>query len=383
MTSATLVLEDGTVFRGRALGATGETCGELVFCTGMTGYQEVLTDPSYCGQLVTMTAPHIGNTGLNRDDVESAMPHLAGFIVRAPSPVVSNWRAELDLHDYLTGHGIVGMAGCPTRALVRHIRSQGAMRAILSSVGDDVERLLVQARAAPKMSGADLASRVSCSTPYAWNEPAAGEWYPRGSFAQYRREKMRVVAYDFGIKYNILRLMARHGFDVTVVPAGTPADNVLAMKPDGVFLSNGPGDPAAVTYAIEAVRDLLGAAPIFGVCLGHQILALALGGRTYKLKFGHRGVNQPVKNLLTGRVEITTHNHGFAVEGDSLPAGVQITHTNLNDGCVEGLRQVEKSAFSVQFHPEAGPGPHDAIDLFEQFHQVISSYQSAAGSITE
>jgi len=371
MTQATLVLEDGTVLRGRAFGAVGETAGEIVFSTGMTGYQEVLTDPSYRGQIVVMTAPHIGNVGINWEDNESSRPWLAGFVIRDPSPIVSNWRAAMPLDDYLRQNGIVAMADCPTRALVRHIRTQGAMRAVLSSIDDDAGRLLEKARSIPSMSGQELVSQVTCQEPYTWDEPADPIWYPSGIPGADATPTLHVVAYDFGLKHNILRLMRRCGMRITIVPANTPAEEVLSLSPDGVFLSNGPGDPAAVTYAIASVRQLLGRLPIFGICLGHQILALALGGRTYKLKFGHRGINQPVKNLLTGQVEITTHNHGFAVDADSLPQGAEITHINLNDGCVEGLRHKAYGAFSVQFHPEAGPGPHDAVHLFHHFRQLM------------
>jgi carbamoyl-phosphate synthase small subunit len=368
---ALLVLEDGAVFRGQAFGAVGETHGEVVFNTGMTGYQEVLTDPSYHGQIVVMAAPHIGNVGINADDDEAGRPWVAGFVLREASPIVSNWRSSQALDDYMRQHGIVSMAGCPTRALVRHIRSRGAMRAVLSSVENDPQALHQRALAAPSMHGADLARDVTCAAPYTWASPADLAWY-HGGLPQWRAAPpRRIVAYDFGIKRNILRLLTAYGFETTVVSATTPAAEVLALRPDGVFLSNGPGDPAAVTYAIDALRQLLGRVPIFGICLGHQLLGLALGGRTYKLKFGHRGINQPVKNVLTGRVEITTHNHGFAVEADSLPAGVEITHLNLNDGCVEGLRQIELGAFSVQFHPEAGAGPHDAVALFGEFRRLV------------
>lgn len=371
MTQATLVLEDGTVLRGRAFGAVGETAGEIVFSTGMTGYQEVLTDPSYHGQIVVMTASQIGNVGINTEDDESGRPWLAGFIIRDPSPIVSNWRAALSLDEYLRQNGIIAMAECPTRALVRHIRTQGAMRAVLSSVDDNADRLLEKARSIPSMSGQELVSQVTCPAPYTWDEPADPAWYPIGIPGANALPSLHVVAYDFGIKHNILRLMRRCGLRITVVPAHTPAEQVLSLAPDGLFLSNGPGDPAAVTYAIDAVRQLLGRVPIFGICLGHQILALALGGHTYKLKFGHRGINQPVKNLRTGQVEITTHNHGFAVDAAGLPQGVEITHITLNDGCVEGLRHAEYGAFGVQFHPEAGPGPHDAVHLFHQFRLLM------------
>jgi len=368
---ATLVLEDGAVFEGWALGAVGETAGEVVFNTGMTGYQEVLTDPSYCGQIVTMTAPQIGNTGINPEDNESGRPWLAGFIVREASPIASNWRATSTLDVYLREHGIVGMTGTNTRALVRHIRLQGAMRAALSSVEHNTKVLLAKARSIPPMTGLDLVQKVTCSAPHSWTENTDHIWYLHADRAPRRQRRYHVVAYDFGIKWNILRLLVDQGFQVTVVPAKTSAEEALALQPDGVFLSNGPGDPAAVTYAVDTIRALLGRVPIFGICLGHQLLGLALGGRTYKLKFGHRGSNQPVKNLLTGRVEITTHNHGFAVEADSLPPEVEITHINLNDGCVEGLRHRELVAFSVQYHPEAAPGPHDATYLFDTFRELM------------
>jgi len=373
------------VFEGQAFGALGEATGEVVFSTGMTGYQEVLTDPSYRGQLVTLTAPQIGNTGINPQDSESARIWLAGFIVREASPRASNWRSTLALDTYLREHGIVGMTGAATRALVRHIRSRGTMRAILSSVDHDVRALLAKTRAIPSMTGLDLVEEVTCQAPYSWSEKADRIWYP-GDPRSARHSGPRhvvsapyhVVAYDFGTKWNILRLLASQGFRVTVVPATTSAHTVMALLPDGVFLSNGPGDPAAVTYAVDTIRALLGRVPVFGICLGHQLLGLALGGRTYKLKFGHRGSNQPVKNLLTGRVEITTHNHGFAVDADSLPPEVEITHINLNDRCVEGLRHQALQAFSVQYHPEAAPGPHDAAYLFDTFRRLMEHAREKA-----
>lgn len=375
---ALLALEDGTTWPGYALGAIGERSGEVIFNTAMTGYQEVLSDPSYYGQIVVMTAPHIGNTGVNEDDEESAKAWLSGFVVRAASPRVSNWRANATLDAYLRKNGVVGITGVDTRALVRHIREAGALRGVISSVDIDATRLIEAARSAPSMEGQDLVPHVTCSEPYHWvagqGEPNApiGEWYahdeprPQQSAAQYH-----VVAYDFGMKHNILRLMAERGCRITVVPAQTPASEVLALAPDGVFLSNGPGDPAAATYAIESVRELLGKKPVFGICLGHQILGLALGGSTYKLRFGHHGGNQPVHNADTGRVEISSHNHGFAVDPESLPAGVEVTHVNLNDNCCEGLRARDLRAYSVQYHPEAAPGPHDASYLFDQFIELM------------
>jgi carbamoyl-phosphate synthase small subunit len=359
---ALLALADGTLWPGRAFGAAGERTGELVFNTSLTGYQEILTDPSYHGQIPIMTQPHIGNYGVNDEDDESDRCWVSGFIVRAASPIASNWRATGTLDAYLKARGVVAMTDADTRALVRHVRTHGAMNAALSSMDTDAARLIALARVAPDMNGLDLAREVTCPAAYeVAAQPAPGVGH----------RALHVVAYDFGIKRNILRELARRNCRVTVVPAQTSAADALALRPDGVFLSNGPGDPAAVTYAIAATRALLGRVPIFGICLGHQILALALGGTTYKLKFGHRGGNQPVQHHATAAVAISSHNHGFAVRADSLPPGVVVTHTNLNDGCVEGLAAPDGlnrlRAFSVQYHPEAAPGPHDARDLFDEF----------------
>lgn len=358
---ALLALADGTLWPGEAFGARGERTGEVVFNTSLTGYQEILTDPSYHGQIVVMSQPHIGNYGVAQDDDESGRAWAAGLIVRAASPLASNWRAVATLDEYLAQRGVAAMSEVDTRALVRHIRTRGAQNAALSSVDLNPERLVALARAAPDMNGLDLAQAVTCAEQYHW-APEAGEANPA---------RFHVVAYDYGLKRNILRQLAANGCGVTVVPASFSADEALALRPDGVFLSNGPGDPAAVPYAIASLRGLLGRVPVFGICLGHQILGLALGGRTYKLKFGHRGGNQPVKHLADGRVEISSHNHGFAVEADSLPAGVEITHLNLNDGCVEGLRAAALRAFSVQYHPEAAPGPHDSRYLFAEFTRLM------------
>ncbi len=361
---ALLALADGTLWPGQAFGASGERTGELVFNTGITGYQEVLTDPSYHGQIVVMTQPHIGNYGVNDEDDESGRCWVAGFIVRAASPIASNWRANDTLESYLRRHGVVAMTDVDTRALVRHVRIFGAMNAALSTVNLDPERLVALAQAAPDMNGLDLVQQVTCAAAY----QIAAQPDP-----DVRHRELHVVAYDFGIKRNILRMLARRNCRVTVVPAQTPAADVLAMHPDGVFLSNGPGDPAAVTYAIENTRALLGRTPLFGICLGHQILALALGGSTYKLKFGHRGANQPVQHHSSRAIAISSHNHGFAVRRENLPPSVVVTHTNLNDGCVEGLAVPALRAFSVQYHPEAAPGPHDAHDLFDEFIALMQS----------
>ena len=369
---AALVLEDGRVFPGVGFGAEGVSTGEIVFNTSMTGYQEILTDPSYHRQIVTMTVPHVGNTGVNLEDPESAKVWATGFVVRALSPIVSNWRGRGDLAGYLKARGIVGLSGVATRALVRHIREKGVMKAAVASgtKAADAARLVAIARQAPDMSGANLVHEVSSTRAYDWQEESDASWYgDRETFV----ERPLVVAYDFGIKRNILRMLTDRGLRVKVVPAWISADDVLNMNPAGVFLSNGPGDPAAVDYAIINVDSLLGKIPVFGICLGHQILALALGGRTEKMRFGHRGGNQPVKNLETGEVEIAAHNHGFAVSADSDLAGGQITHLNLNDNTVAGLRHRELGAFSVQYHPEASPGPHDSFYLFDEFVAAVRS----------
>lgn len=375
-----LALEDGTIWHGKSFGAIGLTTGEVVFNTSMTGYQEILTDPSYHKQIVVMTTPHIGNVGVNRDDEESRRIWVAGFVVRELSSRVSNYRAEQSLEDYLKQNGIVGITGVSTRALVKHIRTSGAMRSALSSVDTEPQRLVEIARNSQDMNGADLAREVSCEESYHWDCAASPEWFPLDHSAidnvNTSGSKPHIVAYDYGIKHNILRLLASRGCRITVVPATTSAEAVLALHPDGVFLSNGPGDPAACTYAIDSTRKLLGKVPIFGICLGLQILGLALGGATYKMKFGHRGGNQPVTNTDTSAVEISSHNHGFAVKAGSLPDDVEITHVNLNDGCVEGLRAAKLHAFGVQYHPEASPGPHDASYLFDEFMRQVESFKA-------
>jgi carbamoyl-phosphate synthase small subunit len=371
--NATLALEDGTWYRGVSAGAPGETSGEVVFNTSMTGYQEVLTDPSYAGQIVTMTAPLIGNYGTASGDAESQAPRVAGFIVREASPVASNWRADSSLRDYLVRHNIVAIADIDTRALTRVLRSAGVMRGVIATGQVDPDELVNKARAIPKMEGSDLVRGVTCDVPFDWRDMAAtaGEADHRefGIAPQrHSSRRLRVAAYDFGIKWNILRRLDVYGCDVRVFPATAPASELLAIEPDGIFLSNGPGDPAALPYAITNVRELMSTdIPTFGICLGHQILGLAVGGQTFKLKFGHRGANHPVKELDSGKVEITSQNHGFAVDPDSLPADVKVTHLNLYDGTVEGFCHTSKPVFSVQYHPEASPGPHDADYLFLKF----------------
>jgi carbamoyl-phosphate synthase small subunit len=372
---AILALEDGTWYQGVAAGAPGETSGEVVFNTSMTGYQEVLTDPSYAGQIVTMTSPQIGNYGVAGTDHESERPQVAGFIVRDQSPMASNWRAQGTLKDYLVSHGIVAIADIDTRSLTRKLRSAGVMRGVIATGTQDPQVLVEKARAVPQMEGADLVKNVTCAAPYDFNQSLA-DTVTQASFGvppERRASRvLRVAAYDYGIKTNILRRLAAHNCEVGVVPASAPAADVLAWKPDGVFLSNGPGDPAAVAYGIDNVKQIVAAgAPLFGICLGHQLLALGLGAETYKLKFGHRGANHPVKQLESGQVEITSQNHGFAVDPDSIPEGVEITHRNLYDGTVEGLRHVSRPWFSVQYHPEASPGPHDADYLFRQFVDLM------------
>ena len=372
-----LALEDGRIFNGRGAGARTRRGGEVVFNTSLTGYQEVFSDPSYSGQIVCLTYPHIGNVGTNLDDQESQRPFIEGLIVREFSPLASNWRSTETAQHYLDRHRIPVIWELDTRALVRHIRRVGALRGIVSTDGTPAEQLVKEACALPTMAGLELASRVSCEKPYHWEKGSilmaqqGNESNEAGS--KKGADRFRVVAYDFGIKQNILRLLVDLHCDVQIVPARTSADDVLAMKPDGVFLSNGPGDPEPIQYGVENIRKLLGRVPIFGICLGHQLCGLALGGRTYKLKFGHHGSNHPVKNMRTGHVEITAQNHGFVVDPDSLPASeVEITHVNLNDYTNEGMRHRSLPLFSVQYHPEASPGPHDSHYLFRRFIDLMN-----------
>jgi len=372
---AILALADGKVFEGKAFGAIGEVTGEVVFNTSMTGYQEILTDPSYCGEIVTMTYPQIGNYGINPEDVESRQPFLSAFVVKEACTFPSNFRSEMSLGDYLTEKGIVGIEGIDTRALVRHIRTNGAQTGIVSSIDSDPQSLIKKARKAPSIIGRDLVKEVTCAEAYSCSE---GVWTLGEGYADRSGEQLpyKVVAYDFGIKRNILRNLVSSGCHVTVVPATTPAEEVLKMKPDGVFLSNGPGDPEPISYAQENIRQLLGKVPIFGICLGHQLLSIALGGRTYKLKFGHRGGNQPVLDHQRQQVEITSQNHGFAVDADSLDGQIKVTHINLNDNTVEGIQHLSLPAFSVQYHPEASPGPHDAQYLFARFIEMMAKHKA-------
>ena len=383
---ATLALEDGRVFNGRAAGAITRRGGEVVFNTSLTGYQEVFTDPSYAGQIVCLTYPHIGNVGANLDDEEASRPYIESLIVREFSQVSSNWRSTETAQLYLNRHKIPVIWDIDTRALVRHIRSVGALRGIVATDGTPAEQLIFEAKQLPSMAGQELAGRVTTKKSYKWEkgsiELATSPWTEAMGEAEETEDRtFRVVAYDYGIKQNILRLLVDHRCEVAVVPAQTPADDVLSMKPDGVFLSNGPGDPEPVSYAVENIRKLAGRVPVFGICLGHQLCGLALGGKTFKLKFGHHGSNHPVKNLLTNQVEITAQNHGFAVDPDSLPGrDVEVTHLNLNDQTNEGLRHKSMPLFSVQYHPEASPGPHDSHYLFTQFTDLMKEWQRPGSS---
>jgi carbamoyl-phosphate synthase small subunit len=373
---AVLALEDGRIFRGRAFGARGENAGEVVFNTSMTGYQEVLTDPSYRGQIVIMTYPEIGNYGTNALDCESGGPQVEGLVVREASVWPSNWRATQGLAQYLREHRTPGIAEVDTRALTRHIRSRGAMKGVISSVDLDPTSLVRKAQRAPGLDQQDLVAKVSCTRAYHWDRPRDARW-SSGRGLDREAGRAHCVAYDFGIKHNILRMLWEAGFDVTVVPGRFSAEEALALEPDALFLSNGPGDPSVPAYASRAVRELIGRLPIFGICLGHQILALALGAKTFKLKFGHRGANHPVRDLSTGRVAVTSQNHGYAVDPDTLPAGVQPTHVNLNDSTLEGFAYPEKRLFAVQYHPESSPGPHDSHRMFREFRELVTGEKAA------
>jgi carbamoyl-phosphate synthase small subunit len=371
LNKAILALEDGSIFEGVSFGAPVERTGEVVFNTSITGYQEIFTDPSYAGQIMVLTNPQIGNYGANAGDMESGRPFIEGLVVREFSPVSSNWRAHETAQHFLTRHEIPVGTALDTRKLVRHLRLHGAMRGVLSAVDLDPQSLIAKARQAPSMAGLDLASRVTTLAPYEWRQPVDA-CSPSEVMPQARPLDRQVVAYDFGIKRNILRRLAHIGCAVTVVPAATPAEEIMAMKPDGLFLSNGPGDPEPLAFQAQQVRQLADHLPTFGICLGHQILGLAFGAKTFKLKFGHRGANHPVLNKLTGRVEITSQNHGFAVDPDSFPsADIELTHINLNDQTLEGFRHRSKPVFCVQYHPEAAPGPHDSHYLFDDFRRLI------------
>ena len=376
---ALLALEDGTVYRGRSFTGDGEAVGEVVFNTSMSGYQEILTDPSYCGQMVAMTYPLIGNYGINDQDVESERIQVTSFLVKEYQDLPSNWRSQKPLAQYLQDANVPGIEGLDTRALTKHIREKGAMRAALSTLDLDPDSLVEKARRSPSMVGADLVKEVTCKEPSLWKDGMRSRI--KGGLSNFEwpdePEKCRVVAMDYGIKYNILRSLERKGCNVLLLPAHTDSRTIAKLNPQGLFLSNGPGDPAAVTYAVEAIRDQLGQRPVFGICLGHQLIGLALGGKTFKLKFGHRGGNQPVKDLETGKVEITSQNHGFCVDIQSLKnSDVILSHVNLNDGTLEGLVHRKIPLFSVQYHPEASPGPHDATYLFDRFVEMMSGRRS-------
>jgi carbamoyl-phosphate synthase small subunit len=371
MTKAILVLEDGRTFNGASFGADGETFGEMVFNTSMSGYQEILTDPSYAGQIVCMTYPLIGNYGVNESDVESRRPWVEGFVVREASRIASNWRSTESLDEYLKRNSIVGIEHIDTRALVRHIRDKGAMRAGISTIETNPQTLLAKILASPEMANRELASFVTAEDSYVYAQSAETQSQIPNPKSQI--EQFHIVAFDFGVKTNSLREFSKFGCRVTVVPADTAASEVMALKPDGIFLSNGPGDPASMTKVIDEIKKLTETeTPIFGICLGHQLIGSAFGGETYKLKFGHRGGNQPIKDLTTGKIEITSHNHGFAVDAGSLPPEVEVTHVNLNDNTVAGLRHKTLPVFSVQYHPESAPGPHDSEYLFERFVELMS-----------
>lgn len=370
---AILALADGRVFHGQHIGSEGETFGEVVFNTSLSGYQEILTDPSYCGEIVTMTYPLIGNCGINSEDVESERPHLSGLVVKECSEYPSNWRSEMTLNEYLKINNIVGIQGIDTRALVKHIRDHGAQTGVISSTDLDVDSLVAKAKQAPTIVGRDLVKEVTTDKTYRWTESL---WdLEEGYQTNTATPQYKVVAYDFGIKRNILRNLVAANCEVIVVPATMPAAEVLEMNPDGVFLSNGPGDPEPIEYAQENIRQLLGKVPLFGICLGHQLLSIALGGKTYKLKFGHRGGNQPVQQQCNKKIEITSQNHGFAVDASTLSADVSVTHINLNDDTVEGVSHNSLAAFSVQYHPEASPGPHDAHYLFGRFIEMMDNFK--------
>jgi carbamoyl-phosphate synthase small subunit len=376
---AKLALEDGTVFEGDSLGAEGTSTGEVVFNTSMTGYQEIMTDPSYCGQIITMTNPEIGNYGFNEEDFERERPFLAGFVVRNASSIASNFRAQGSLQEFLKRHQIVGISGIDTRALVRRIREQGAMRGVISSEVLDDAKLIHLAQTSPEMTGRDLVREVAPVQAREWNEPLSPWWHAAGPPpAMDRSKRPHLVALDYGMKSNIGRHLVDKGFRVTIVPGTATAEEVLRHQPDGLFLSNGPGDPEPLEYAISTIRELLGRVPIFGICLGHQLLGLACGAKTFKMKFGHRGANQPVIELETNKIEITSQNHGFSVNEDGLPPELEVTHRNLNDNTIAGLKHKHVPAFSVQYHPEASAGPHDSQYLFSRFREMVLDSMRAA-----